>query len=698
MLNSSDSHTFLSIQLLKQTVADERPITFWIGAGASRWAGYESWKDLARRMRSHFLRIQPEFDNERAKEYIADGRFPDLFQLCKESSRTTYRHFLAEALRARPVPAIYDRFLSQLRRVDRLFLVTTNADEILERNVTSPVLIQRSDISRVAGKLLERSPFICKLHGSISNIDSLIFAEEDYLLLLRDSAYIAAVKNIFTNSSVVFLGYGVQDQYVLKLLNENIADQALFGAGPHFIVTSNEGPILENLHAIRYRVDRHADHSAAMTVLDVIHQIHENPQRATTSGTNAKVAGSQPNAETAYYISDFIPPGTWSTSQTITAVGQQGGNEVRAILGLGFTNDEVPYRVSTAFHDFVVALTCFDRVYLPLNSLAKLPRSLGDILITRLLQNTILKFLHFPEELCVFFKKDELFGSLDNLALRAGETCIEVGDLIRRYLIPIPGQEKAAENLFRLIEEHTIVHSKGIADVPWLARDALLMPQIPKLLGIGDAIGPNRVPQWLAYSYLRLGHLVHTAVICSELGIQAAKLPYGGEILTTAAFNVSIGASTADEAASYAISGRYNTDLGAFVEHNPGTIDRILDFRATQSGEQLRSEIRKALLANSAFEFTASVNSGLSRTIPTSVLQKANDQMSTLLIGSAQLTTTPAVWTNEWQPDSVTRRWRDKSRGILLQLCASRQITKDDLCPCTSGDRLKDCCLRPLHT
>jgi hypothetical protein len=192
--------------------------------------------------------------------------------------------------------------------------------------------------------------------------------------------------------------------------------------------------------------------------------------------------------------------------------------------------------------------------------------------------------------------------------------------------------------------------------------------------------------------------LVQTAAICNEFGIQAAKLPYGGEALTTAAFNVNVGANNADEAASYVISGRYNTDLGSFVENNPKVVDGILEFRSTQNGESLRAEIREALLTDAASEFAASINSGLSRTIPPGVLQNAKDKMSTLLTESSRFTPTPAVWTNEWQSDAVTRRWRDKSREYLLRLCRSRNITTHDMCPCGSGDKLRDCCLLPLHT
>jgi SIR2-like domain/SEC-C motif len=700
MLNSADSKTFFSIQLLKQIVSSKRPIIWWVGAGASRWAGYESWSDLARRMRSHFYKSQPGFDNTAAKRSIEDERYPDLFQLCKDSNPTAYRRFIADALAPKPVSEVYRRFIAKLQEIHPLFVVTTNEDEALERHIYSSVLIQRNDVSRVAGKLQEETAFICKLHGSISNVETVVFAKEDYTALLNDLAYVQAVKNMFTNGSVVFLGYGVQDEYVLNLLAQNVTEQALFGAGPHFIVTSSASIPFSQLHAIKYRADRKVDHSAAMTILDVVLQAIRDPKRP-ISVSEVKTAISQPKADTAYYISDFLPPGTWSTSQTLTAKNQESDSEARVTVGLGFTNDEVPDRVSTAFHDLVVGLTCFDRVYLPFNCLSRLVTSLGDDLVKRLLESGVLTFIHSSAELGAFFGKDEWFGSLENITLNdpGAAAPISVAELIGRYVLPLPGKEENAKELFQLIEKCTIVYSKAnLVDVPALTRDALLMPQIPKLLGIGDAISPDRLPQWLVYPYLRLGHLVYTSVICSDVGIQAAKLPYGGAALTTAAFNVNVGANNADEAASYVISGRYNTDLGIFVAQNPKTIDRIIEFRSTQSGASLRSEIREALLSDAASEFSASINSGLSRMIPAYVLEHARDNLSALLSESSRLTPTPAVWTNEWQSDAVTRRWRDRSRETLLRLCESRKIRRNDPCPCGSGERLRECCLPPLYT
>jgi hypothetical protein len=96
-------------------------------------------------------------------------------------------------------------------------------------------------------------------------------------------------------------------------------------------------------------------------------------------------------------------------------------------------------------------------------------------------------------------------------------------------------------------------------------------------------------------------------------------------------------------------------------------------------------------------EFIASVNAGLSLTIPLNVLQRAHDRMLDLMTESAQLVPVPAVWGNVQQDDSITRLWRVKSEKLLLEICQSRGVGKNDPCLCESGERLRLCCLAPLR-
>jgi len=194
-----------------------------------------------------------------------------------------------------------------------------------------------------------------------------------------------------------------------------------------------------------------------------------------------------------------------------------------------------------------------------------------------------------------------------------------------------------------------------------------------------------------------MAHLVHTGAVCDRLGIQAAQIPFGGARLTSAAFGVQPAAESADSYASYVLSGRFDTDLGAALVGQPAIFQRILQFRNTAEGEAFRREIRDQLLANAASEFSASVNAGLKRNVPLGVLQKAKDKLSSLLTENIKISPVPAVWTNALQSDIATRLWRARSRITLLNIAKQRGIRGDDPCVCGSGDKLRLCCLLPLR-
>jgi len=107
--------------------------------------------------------------------------------------------------------------------------------------------------------------------------------------------------------------------------------------------------------------------------------------------------------------------------------------------------------------------------------------------------------------------------------------------------------------------------------------------------------------------------------------------------------------------------------------------------------------VRDKLLTNDASELSASVNAGIARNIPVQILEKARDQLSTLLTESVSATPVPAVWADSLQLDDSTRFWRAKSRQILLGLAKERGISGNDPCICGSGDKLGLCCLAPLR-
>jgi hypothetical protein len=149
---------------------------------------------------------------------------------------------------------------------------------------------------------------------------------------------------------------------------------------------------------------------------------------------------------------------------------------------------------------------------------------------------------------------------------------------------------------------------------------------------------------------------------------------------------------------SYVLTRRFNTDLGAYVQSNPSVLVTLLAFRDTQAGIELRREILQELATSAGSEFVASVNAGLRRIVPSTVMENARDQLSGLLFrNNRDDAVVPAVWTNIRNSDSIARLWRARSRRELEEYCRLRGIRDRHLCPCGSGEKLRFCCAEALR-
>jgi hypothetical protein len=699
MLNATDPATFLSIRELRRLVQEsKKPLVFWIGAGASKWLDYPLWKEFAKELRREFFKYVSGFDNIAALKLIETNSFPKFFQMCRDLDQARYYRILSDAFLPRSETILYRRFTEILGKIAPLHILTTNIDEALEQRFPNAGVFQHSDITGCIEQLQSGNSFIAKLHGSRSAIKSSVFTHDDYRSLKLEPGYISTLRHIFALATVIFLGYSVSDQYVVDLLSDNASDMSLFGAGPHFVVSSEFNPT-SNLKRIGYSLQHFPDHRSALTVIDVVNQVIarrvELSMKADTEMAPSADSGKTLGSKTAYFISDFMPPGTWETSTT-GKLERADGFKSEFTVGLGFTNDEIPYNNSTAAYDLIVGLMSFDFVYFPLSALHRVQVLIGEAAFHHLISSDVIRFVHLQHEPAIVSLSENIIGHVGLVSLTGGAET--PSSSIRRQLKPMPGKELEAEKLFSDIEAKVIAFTEaatiGTAN---LIRASFMMPDVARLLGISEAIVPSQVPIWLRFPCLRMAHLVHTGLVCDRLGIQAAKIPFGGQRLASAAFGVQSASESADQYASYALSGRFNSDVGAALVSQPAILQGVLRFRDTSEGESFRNEIRDQLLTNAASEFSASINAGLARNIPPQILQNARDRLSSLLTEKISLSSVPAVWTNSLQSDDVTRYWRAKSRSLLQDLAKKRGIAGDDPCVCGSGDKFRLCCMSPLR-
>lgn len=649
-------------------------------------------------MRRTFAKNVSAFADGVAQLLITARAYPELFQLCRNTDAKLYHTTLRDQFSSPTFEPLYEQLVVRLRAIAPLKVVTTNVDLCLEQRLGPIDVIERVDLERCSKSIQTNASFVAKLHGSISAIESVVFTTADYQTIILDAQYMAAVKAIFSQASVIFLGYGAQDDHILKLIAATESEHKLYGSGPHFLVTSSPAPPGNGIFRIGYRLTKHPDHRAALTVLDFVQQakaapITEVAQVPQKSETTKNISG--------FYISDFKPTGTHISGQALE-LSKTGSEAMRinAIIGLGFRQGELPTSETVAFHDLAVGLVCFDRVYLPLDVVGILHERATSPVFWLLVDSGALQFVDIVHAPVFASSPDSIMGDIGifrNQDPRLTETRSPL-NVIGKMLKPAAGKEVEGEAKIEALAAKVISFSLSEKlGLPTMVRDALLLPRVSQLLGFSEYVVPNTIPRWLAYPTIRLAHLVQTGLICDELHIRAARVPFGGTSLLSAAFSVKPAEQNVYDYASFVLTGAYGSNLSHYIENNPAVLLKILEFRESGEGEALRREIADRLETNDGTEFSAAIDGGLKKAIPIAVVQVAKDRFSTLLKTDDPSSSAAAVWGDVNTDDQSLWRWRDHSRDLLWIEAKAFGIKSDSLCMCGSGDRLKDCCLKALQ-
>ena len=699
-----DLETRQSLSALESLIVGRRrPLVVWLGAGTSAWAGYPLWGQLADQMHQRFAREVGKYVKEDASSLLAEGAYPKLFAEMKTSDSALYYSLLTAAFAPRQPTPVYERLLRALDRIEPTYVLTTNVDEALERNLSGPEVVQRSNVERLPQLLGEGKAFICKLHGSISAVEPMVFSARDYEDVRTDIPFVNALRSILADCSVLFVGYSLQDAHVIAALERGAETHPLFGTGPHFIVMPEGSPrVPANVRRISYLVDP-ADHRSALLTLELVAHMQAT-QGATVTAARDDGIG-QPNRDSVYFLGELLPWGRYTMSQTIAATADTETREL--IVGEGYVDGELELDNYSALHDVVVGLICFDVTCLSIAHLGSLHKLLGSFWFWQFVEVEAIRLIVPPEEpVVVFPEPGALVGRIETFRLGAKSSTQgsfherTVAERIRRQLIPLPGREGMAERQMERLASMTIDLSQALnsKQLGQMTRGSMVNPSVRRLLGVSGGTPTGAVPRWLAFPVIRLAGVIRKGVICQHIDACATRMLLGTEKLASVALSASGGSMWADEAASYTLTGRFDSDLGALVEQQPELLEGVLRFRESPAGNNFRHELAERLAENEGGQMVAAVNSGLQEAIPLSVLQQAHDQLSGLFMPRAPgAILRPAVWGDLRNGDERIAGWRKRSRALLNELRADGRLNPYHPCPCGSGEKLKFCCVLALR-
>lgn len=700
-----NKETYSALNALESVVrTGSRPLVVWLGAGASAWAGYPLWGKLANQMHRRFGREVSNYDRKVGTALLSQESYPELFQTMRACDSALYFSCLASAFGQREPTPVYERLLKLLARLTPTSILTTNVDELLENNLSGTETIQRSDVERIPQLLTSAISFVAKLHGSVSAVQTMVFSEQDYEEIKTDAPFLNALRSTIQLSTVLFLGYGLRDQHVIDAMRQSAKSHPLFGTGPHFIVVPKDSAIVPDcVRTISYHPES-KDHRSALLTLEAVADALDQP-RSTVVESPPDVS-EKPAGESIYFIGDLLPWGTYTMSQSLRLTAPSGG-EVEALVGDGYVDGELVLHDYSALHDVVVGLVCFDVVFLSIDHLARLHNLLGSDWFWRFVVAEAIRLIVPPDEPAVLFQEPcALVGRLEAFRLQSKSSTIDsikprtVSERIRLSLQAIPGRETAAEQQLEFLESTTVdlTHAVKTEQLTAMARSTMMHPSIRRLLGISGGTPLHTVPRWLAFPVIRLAGVIRKGIICQNINAISTRMILGSETLASTAFSASSGVEWADDAASYALTGQFNSNLGALIEKQPDLLEGVLRFRESPAGMGFRREVAERLATNAGGEVMAAVNAGLRESLPMSTLQEARDQFSGLFMprtGGPRLQS--AIWGDLRNGEARIAVWRKTSKKILDDLCRTNRYRPYDRCPCGSGEKIKFCCGEALR-
>ncbi|ADG68840.1 hypothetical protein Plim_3018 [Planctopirus limnophila DSM 3776] len=336
-------------EMLIQSIRDHRCVLF-AGAGMSAQAQTQdgtrlpTWSALLERMLNWCIdhRVPLRADPAEFKEVLKRGRLLVVAQELQQSLGSQLNTCLSAILHTgKTTPSEAHRLVS---RIDWVAALSSNYDGLiegayaLETGGIVPPVFSPAGIGQALDCLRSNRFFVLKVHGDVNLPGSIVLSNRDYSRLLYLSpGYRSFLESIFSNYTVLFVGFGGNDPDLDGIV-DRLSTIYEHSIGQHFILISEDEftalerrRLLEDkrLDCITYRRD--ASHSQVVEFLWALSQRltskavvntpfakDENKQRAFISGSSRQIGMLREVAEIARQVGFDV----WY-SETEIAVGDR---------------------------------------------------------------------------------------------------------------------------------------------------------------------------------------------------------------------------------------------------------------------------------------------------------------------------------------------------------------------------------------
>ena len=201
------------------TAIQKDELAVFVGAGVSMMAKLPGWSELAKELiescREAGAISYAEEELILRKTSDSKTQITIAYHLHdKKGSIDKFYEIFHKALTLDGLPLGCMDILKWLKSSNALVL-TTNADTIID-DLFEPTRIVW-DVDKMHEKGLSQSTLV-HIHGIISIRDSLVFTTDQYIKRYADPAFTRYLKRVFTEKTVLFLGYGLEEFELLAYL------------------------------------------------------------------------------------------------------------------------------------------------------------------------------------------------------------------------------------------------------------------------------------------------------------------------------------------------------------------------------------------------------------------------------------------------------------------------------------------------
>ena len=206
----------------------------FVGAGFSCAAGLPLWDGLLKSLAEDaHIRADVKGHIKSRLDKQQTNRYEEVAQMLrKEMGQEAFIQAMRQRLCGKTCAAMDSR-LNLLRGIPFRAVLTTNFDDLLQgvtpgqeayrQFLHSPPPLPTSLYANYLLGLKGKSTTI-KLHGDLDAPDSIVFSRLDYRKrLYSDPAYLAFLRAVFLNYTILYLGYSFTDAYLNELRSEALA-------------------------------------------------------------------------------------------------------------------------------------------------------------------------------------------------------------------------------------------------------------------------------------------------------------------------------------------------------------------------------------------------------------------------------------------------------------------------------------------